>query len=87
MFEYGMLLSGYLQTHIYSEVAEHTEGMDPIVLEGRYPEIADSLIQKLPFIDPLKEYFRAANINYWVRMEGISPQLQKLGEEFYKEVN
>lgn len=87
MYEYGIILSSYLQTGIYPKVEEQTKDLDPRSVEGKFPEIADSLIQKQSFSKPLKDHFRAANINFLVRMEGLSPELQKLVNGFYKEIN
>ncbi|WP_051350456.1 TlpA family protein disulfide reductase [Dyadobacter alkalitolerans] len=87
MYDYAAILANFLESNIFAQVAKQTEGRDPDSIAGKYPEIADSFIQEQPYSRQLKDHFRAANINFWVGMEGVSPELQKLRDLFNKEVD
>lgn len=84
MYEYGEILSSYLLSGIHGPLGKLTDKMDQDSLDGHWLELSDNFIQKMT-VDPfLKKHFRAANINYWVRMESLSPEIAKLREDFYK---
>jgi thiol-disulfide isomerase/thioredoxin len=84
MYEYGEILSGHLISGIHGPLGKLTDKMNQDSLNGHWAKFSDDYIQKLPFDPFLKRHFRAANINYWVRMEGLSPELISLREDFYK---
>jgi thiol-disulfide isomerase/thioredoxin len=84
MYEYGEILSGYLISGIHTPLGKLTDKMNQDSLDGLWLEASDDFIQKMTLDPFLKRHFRAANINYWVRMEGLSPEIVKLREDFYR---
>ncbi|WP_051663911.1 TlpA family protein disulfide reductase [Dyadobacter crusticola] len=84
MYEYGEILSGYLISGIHGPLGKLTDKMNKDSLDGHWVELSDTYIQKLTLDPFLKKHFRAANINYWVQMEGLSPEMAQLREDLYK---
>jgi thiol-disulfide isomerase/thioredoxin len=84
IYDYGIILSFYLQADIFNEAGDVAEKLDKDSLGDKWATIGNNVIKKRKFSPRLDEHFRAANLNYWVRMEGISPELQTLRTEFNK---
>jgi hypothetical protein len=85
MYEYGEILSGYLISGIHTPLGKLTDKMNQDSLDGHWLEVSDDFIQKKTLDPFLERHFRAANINYWVRMEGLSPEITRLRADFYRD--
>ncbi|MCE7060859.1 TlpA disulfide reductase family protein [Dyadobacter sp. CY343] len=83
-YDYGQILSSYLISGIHGPLGKLTDKMNQDSLDGHWLEVSDDFIQKMTLSPFLKRHFRAANINYWLRMDGLSPEIAKLREDFYK---
>jgi thiol-disulfide isomerase/thioredoxin len=85
IYEYGMILSFYMQADIYREVGKVAKEMKNDSMGDKWASLAEKVIKKRHFSPRLDKHFRAANLNYWVRMEGISPELETIRNDFYKD--
>jgi thiol-disulfide isomerase/thioredoxin len=85
IYEYGSILNFYMQADIFQEVGDVAKELEKDSLVDKWPTITNNVIKKRKFSPRLDAHFRAANLNYWVNMEGISPELLNLRADFERD--
>ncbi|MCE6991932.1 TlpA disulfide reductase family protein [Dyadobacter sp. CY323] len=85
MYEYRLVLTFYLQSRIFADVWKKLNSAKTKYSDRDLPGIVEKEIESRPISPALKEHFRAANIDYSVRMDGLSPELKMLRTNFLKD--
>ncbi|MEO6282354.1 MAG: TlpA disulfide reductase family protein [Dyadobacter sp.] len=85
MYEYGQALNFYLQADIFQEVGDVAKDQENDSLGDKWPTITNNVIKKRKLSPRLDAHFRAANLNYYVNMEGIYPELQTIRADFNRD--
>lgn len=86
LFEYGAFLLNYLQRGIYRPLYQQYKEMNFDSLEKKMPEFADGKIMSGDFHPKLKEFLRAAQVDFRVRMFGLSPEIEAVRENLRKAI-
>ena len=82
MFEYLEVLVNELHFGIYMPAGRKYK--DLLTTDARFPEIIENEIDSSGYSAALTAYFKAANLNYLVSMNGLSPELRAYREKFMK---
>lgn len=80
MYEYGLILMNHLQSGIIWPAGDR---MDSTKTDGpELPTFSDEEVELKHYVRPLEEYLKAANINYWLRMDGLSKEVDILWAKY-----
>jgi thiol-disulfide isomerase/thioredoxin len=85
MYEYSSILNYYLLADIFREVGDVAEKLENDSLGDKWATIANNVFKNRKFSPRLDAHFRAANLNYYVNMEGIYPELLALRNDFNRD--
>lgn len=86
IYEYGLVLMSHLQSGIMWPAGDRMDSMKTTSPELDLPSFAAEEIEMRHYIRPVEDHLQAANINYWLRMDGLSKETNSLWAKFQKQV-
>lgn len=84
MFDYGLILSNHLQSGIMWPAGDKMDRVKTKRAEVSLPTYSEQEIEEKKYIRPLADHLKAANINFWLRMDGLSEELDTLWAHYRK---